>query len=623
MLMCNASQPAVGASLFDQETGMNFDPKWLDAAQQFQKTMMDSWTQALGAMGTAGKGGTAANPFGAFGMPAGAMPQMPDFTSMSPGFGKLTELLSVPGGPAAKIDPARALDIQKQYVQDVSQLWNQGMQAQPQTDRRFANEAWAGNPVSAFSAALYLVNAKTLMALAEAVEGDAKTRARVRFAVQQWIDASSPSNFLAFNAEAQRKAIDTKGESIAKGVQNLLHDMKQGHVSMTDESVFEVGKNVATTEGAVVFENDLFQLIEYKPLTAKVYERPFLLVPPCINKFYILDLQPENSFIRYAVEQGHHTFVVSWRNPNEELAQKTWDDYIEHAIIKAISVTREVTGAETINALGFCVGGTMLSTGLAVLAARGEKPVNSATLLTTLIDFTDTGILDVFIDEAFVKFREMQFAKGGLMPGGDLATTFSFLRANDLVWNYVVGNYLKGETPPPFDLLYWNSDSTNLPGHYYAWYLRNTYLENKLVKPGAATVCGEKIDLGKVDIPMYFYGSREDHIVPIGGSYASTQHFPGRKRFVMGASGHIAGVINPASKGKRSHWIGPANKFPADVNDWIDSAQEFKGSWWTDWSDWLGAQAGKQVAAPKSYGSRKYKVIEAAPGSYVKARAKA
>ncbi len=602
---------------------MNFDPKWLDAAQQFQKNMMDSWTQALGAMGTAGKGGAAGNPFGAFGMPAGALPQMPDFTSMSPGFGKLTELLSVPGGPAVKIDPARALDIQKQYLQDVAQVWNQGLQAKPLADRRFANEAWAGNPVSAFSAALYLVNAKTLMSLAEAVEGDAKTRARVRFAVQQWIDASSPSNFLAFNAEAQKKAIDTKGESIAKGVKNLLADMKQGHVSMTDESVFEVGRNVATTEGAVVFENDLFQLIEYKPLTAKVYERPFLLVPPCINKFYILDLQPENSFIRYAVEQGHHTFVVSWRNPNDELAQKTWDDYIEHAIIKAISVTREITGAETINALGFCVGGTMLSTGLAVLAARGEKPVNSATLLTTLVDFTDTGILDVFIDEAFVKFREMQFANGGLMPGGDLATTFSFLRANDLVWNYVVGNYLKGETPPPFDLLYWNSDSTNLPGHYYAWYLRNTYLENKLVKPGAATVCGEQVDLGKVDIPVYIYGSREDHIVPIGGSYASTQHFPGRKRFVMGASGHIAGVINPASKGKRSHWIGPANKFPANVNEWIDSAQEFKGSWWTDWSDWLGALAGKQVAAPKSYGSRKYKVIEAAPGSYVKAKAKA
>ena len=602
---------------------MNFDPKWLDAAQQFQKTMMDNWTQALGAMGTAGTTGAAANPFAAFAVPGAGVPQMPDLSALTPGFGKLTELLSVPGAPAVKIDPAKALEIQKQYIQDVSELWNQGLQTKPIADKRFANEAWASNPLSSFSAALYLVNAKTLMSLAEAVEGSAKTKARVRFAVQQWIDASAPSNFMAFNAEAQKKAIDTKGESVAKGVQNLLADMKQGHVSMTDESVFEVGRNVATTEGAVVFENDLFQLIEYKPLTAKVYERPFLLVPPCINKFYILDLQPENSFIRYAVEQGHHTFVVSWRNPNEELAQKTWDDYIEHAILKSISVTREITGAETINALGFCVGGTMLSTGLAVLAARGEKPVNSATLLTTLVDFTDTGILDVFIDENFVKFREMQFAKGGLMPGGDLATTFSFLRPNDLVWNYVVGNYLKGETPPPFDLLYWNSDSTNLPGHYYAWYLRNTYLENKLVKPGAATVCGEKVDLGKVDLPVYIYGSREDHIVPIGGAYASTQHFPGRKRFVMGASGHIAGVINPASKGKRSHWIGPANKFPADVNEWIDSAQEFKGSWWTDWSDWLGALAGKQVAAPKTYGSRKYKVIEAAPGSYVKAKAKA
>ncbi len=603
---------------------MNFDPKWMETAQQFQKTMMDSWTQAVSGAGGAGTGGQAANPFAAmtaFGMPLGQMPAMPSMAGMAPDFGQLTGVLSGAGGAPVKLDPAKAVDIQKQYVQDISNLWNQGVQAKPLVDRRFSAEAWAGNPVSAFSAALYLVNAKTLMALAEAVEGDAKARARVRFSVQQWIDASSPSNFLAFNAEAQKKAIDTKGESIAKGVQNLLHDMKQGHVSMTDESVFEVGKNVATTEGAVVFQNDLFQLIEYKPLTAKVFERPFLLVPPCINKFYILDLQPENSLIRYAVEQGHRTFVVSWRNPNDELAQKTWDDYIEHAILEAISVTQDVTKAESINALGFCVGGTMLATGLAVLAARGEQPVHSATFLTTLLDFTDTGILDVFIDENFVKFREMQFANGGLMPGRDLATTFSFLRPNDLVWNYVVGNYLKGESPPPFDLLYWNGDSTNLPGHYYAWYLRNTYLENRLVKPGSATVCGETIDLGQVDIPVYIYGSREDHIVPIGGAYASTQHLPGRKRFVMGASGHIAGVINPASKGKRSHWIGPANQFPADVNEWIASAQEFKGSWWTDWSDWLQSLAGKQVAAPKSYGSRKYKVIEAAPGSYVKAKA--
>jgi polyhydroxyalkanoate synthase len=391
---------------------------------------------------------------------------------------------------------------------------------------------------------------------------------------------------------------------------------------MTDESMFEVGKNVATTEGAVVFENELFQLIEYKPLTAKVYERPFLLVPPCINKFYILDLQPANSLIRYSVEQGHRTFVVSWRNPDESLAKATWDDYIENAVIQAIGVAQDITGAKTINALGFCVGGTMLSNALAVLAARGEEPVNSATFLTTLIDFTDTGILDLFIDENFVKYRETQFAEGGLMPGRDLATTFSFLRPNDLVWNYVVGNYLKGESPPPFDLLYWNSDATNLPGPYYAWYLRQTYLENNLVKPGTVTVCGEKIDFRQVKLPVYIYGSREDHIVPIAGSYASTQVFPGKKRFVMGASGHIAGVINPPAAGKRSHWIGAAGKFPPDANDWIASATEHKGSWWTDWSEWLKPLAGKQIAAPKTYGKGKqYPAIEPAPGRYVKAKA--
>jgi polyhydroxyalkanoate synthase len=439
--------------------------------------------------------------------------------------------------------------------------------------------------------------------------------------VEQWAAAAAPSNYLALNAEAQQKAIETKGESISKGIKNLLHDMQQGHVSMTDESLFEVGKNVATTEGKVVFENEFFQLLEYKPLTAKVYERPFLFIPPCINKFYILDLQPENSFIRYAVAQGHRTFVVSWRNPDESLRHTTWDNYVEDVAIQAIKVVQEIGGAKQINALGFCVGGTILSNALAVLAARGEKPVASATLLTTLIDFTDTGVLDVFIDEAFVKFREGQFAEGGLMKGKDMASTFSFLRPNDLVWNYVVGNYLKGETPPPFDLLYWNSDSTNLPGPMYAWYLRNTYLENNLIKPGKATVCGEKIDLRKVDMPIYIYGSREDHIVPIGGAYASTHVFPGKKRFVMGASGHIAGVINPPAANKRCYWTGSDTKFPKDLDQWIGSAKEHPGSWWTDWATWLKAHAGKQIAAPKTYGKGKYKAIEAAPGRYVKARA--
>ena len=572
----------------------NTDPEfWRQSLGHAQQSFADHWTTAMQSV-------------------LGALPEQ-----FRPGAGNATAAL-----PQIAFSPSKLQELQQQYLRDASELWNNtGAGNAALKDKRFSAESWTKNPVAAFSAASYLLNARTLMGLADAVEADEKTRARVRFAVEQWMAASAPSNFMAFNADAQQKAIDTQGESIARGLQNLLADIRQGHVSMTDEKQFEVGRNVATSEGAVVFENELFQLIEYKPLTAKVYERPFLLVPPCINKFYILDLQPENSFIRYAVEQGHRTFVVSWRNPDASLSTKTWDNYIEDAAIKAIHVTQEIAGAKTINALGFCVGGTILASALAVLAARGEKPVASATFLTTLLDFTDTGILDLFIDEAFVKYREAEMGKGGMMKGGDLASTFSFLRPNDLVWNYVVGNYLKGETPPPFDLLYWNSDSTNLPGPFYAWYLRNTYLENRLVKPGQATVCGEKVDFRKLDMPVYVYGSREDHIVPIGGAYASTRYLPGKKRFVMGASGHIAGVINHPSKNKRSHWIGPADKFPATVDAWIASAREHPGSWWPDWAAWLKSHAGKQIAAPKAYGHGKYKALEAAPGRYVKAKA--
>jgi polyhydroxyalkanoate synthase subunit PhaC len=569
---------------------MNSDSPWAESAQQFQQIFGQSWAQAL-----------------------------QSFQKLD--LGKQASATAMP--PAVQFSPAKLQALQQQYIKEAQELWTQGLQGAPQVkDKRFSGEGWSRNPVAAFSAAAYLLNARTLMGLADAVEADEKTKARIRFGVEQWMAAMAPSNFLAFNAEAQKKAIETKGESIAKGMQNLLHDLSQGHVSMTDESLFEVGRNVATTEGAVVYENELFQLLEYKPLTPKVYERPFLLVPPCINKFYILDLQPENSLIRYAVEQGHRTFVVSWRNPHEDLSHKTWDDYVEDGAIEAINVVQSITGAGQINALGFCVGGTILSNALAVLAARGEEPVASATFLTTLIDFTDTGILDVFIDEAFVKFREMQMGHGGLMKGQDLASTFSFLRPNDLVWNYVVGNYLKGETPPPFDLLYWNSDSTNLPGPFYAWYLRNFYLENNLVKPGKLTVCGEKMDLSNLKMPVYIYGSREDHIVPITAAYASTQVLPGKKRFVMGASGHIAGVINPPAKGKRSHWIRADGKLPATLDQWLEGATEHPGSWWTDWSGWLQPHAGKQIPAPKGYGKgTKFKALEPAPGSYVKQKA--
>ena len=569
---------------------MNSEPVWAQSAQALQQDLTQNWAKALQSFG-----GLA---MGANGSVAAGLPALPQIS----------------------FSPEKLQALQQAYVKEAADLWNQGLGANPAAkDKRFASQAWSANPVAAFCAAVYLLNARTLLGLAEAAETDPKTKARLRFAVEQWMAASAPSNFIALNAEAQQKAIETHGESIARGMQNLLKDIEQGHVSMTDESVFEVGKNVARTEGAVVFENDLFQLIEYKPLTAKVYERPFLVVPPCINKFYILDLQPDNSLVRYLVEQGHRTFVMSWRNPDESLEHKTWDDYVGDGPIKAIEVIQEITGAKQINALGFCVGGTILGTALAVLAARGEKPVAALTLLTAFLDFSNTGVLDVFIDDAFVKFREMQLGSGGLLKGQELASTFSFLRPNDLVWNYVVGNYLKGETPPPFDLLYWNSDSTNLPGPMFTWYLRNTYFENNLVKPGKCTVCGEKVDLRELDMPVYIYGSREDHIVPIAGAYASVPHLPGKKRFVMGASGHIAGVINPPAKHKRSYWTN--EKLPKTFDEWHKGAKEHPGSWWPDWASWLKPHAGKQIAAPKSYGKGNYKAIEPAPGRYVKAKA--
>ena len=574
---------------------MNNDAQqvWLQSTQNFQQTMTEAWAKTFESFQNMDIGGA--------GMPLLAPTVKP---------------------PQIAISPEKMSALQQEYVAEATELWNNSLQGKfTVTDRRFSDPAWAESPLASFTAGLYLLNARMLEKMVDAMDTDDKTRARIRFAVEQINAASAPSNFLVFNAEALKRIVDTQGQSLANGVQNLLKDIKQGHISMTDESLFEVGRNVATTEGAVVFENEFFQLIEYKPLTEKVFEKPFLIVPPSINKYYILDLQPDNSFVRYAVAQGHRTFLVSWRNPDASMAKVSWDDYIEKAVIKAIQVTQEATGAKTINALGFCVGGTMLGTALAVLAARGEKPVASATFLTSMLDFSDTGVLDVFIDEGFVKYRETEMGKGGLMKGGDLASTFAFLRPNDLVWNYVVGNYLKGETPPPFDLLYWNSDSTNLPGPFYAWYLRNTYLENNLTKPGKLTVCGESVDLTKVDMPVYIYGSREDHIVPINGAYATTQFLPGQKRFVMGASGHIAGVINPPSKNKRCYWVRDDAQLPAEHAQWMDGAVEHKGSWWTDWSNWLATQAGKEVAAPKTYGKGKHKAIEPAPGRYVKAKA--
>ncbi len=566
-------------------------------------------------------------------MTAAWMSQFADPTSWQSWF-KVPELDANPLSAILKdagagINPATLESIKAAYLQKAGALWQDFLNAKTPalSDRRFAAPEWQANPVAAFNAASYLLNAEFLTALADAVEAPHREHQKICFAVQQMVDAMSPANFLATNPEAQQKLIDTKGESLSKGLANMLADMQKGRISLSDESAFEVGRNVATTPGQVVFENELFQLIQYAPSTATVHAVPLLMVPPCINKFYILDLQPENSVVRYAVEQGNTVFLVSWRNPDQSLSHTTWDDYVEKGAIKAIEVARAISGQDKINAFGFCVGGTIISTALAVLAARGEQPAASLTLLTTLLDFDDTGVLEVFVDETQVALREQTLGGGGLMPGRDLATTFAALRPNDLVWNYVQSNYLKGNEPPPFDLLYWNSDSTNLPGPMFCWYLRNTYLENSLKEKGKLSVAGEQVDLGAIDAPAFIYGSKEDHIVPWSAAFASTGILNPKKakgnRFVLGASGHIAGVINPASKKKRSYWTNDASgkAKPATAEAWMAGATEHVGSWWPEWAAFLAQHGGKDVKARSKLGNAVYKAIEPAPGRYVKMRA--
>ncbi len=518
----------------------------------------------------------------------------------------------------AMIPSERLTEIQKEYFAELAHLTTNPESIELK-DRRFAGKAWHSS-WSKIIAATYLLNSKHLMELAKAVDTDDKAKQKILFTTEQMIDALSPSNFIATNPEVLENIISSQGQSIQNGIVNLLGDMKKGKVSQTDESAFEVGKNIATTEGQVVFRCELFEIIQYKPLTETVFERPYLMVPPCINKYYILDLQPDNSIVRYMVNQGHTVFLVSWKNPDTSMAEVSWDDYVGKGVIRAIDVVKEIGGSKQINILGFCVGGTLTASALAVLAARKDNSIASLTLFTTLLDFTNSGILDVFIDESMVKMRETSIGgadgKFGMMSGLDLGNTFSFLRPNDLVWNYVVEGYLKGNSPPPFDLLYWNGDSTNLPGAMYCWYLRHTYLQNDLVKPGKITLCGEKIDLSKISCPAYIYASHDDHIVPWKSAYESSHILKGENRFVLGASGHIAGVINPPSKNKRYYYEN--NKIEKTADEWLAGAKEIKGSWWPNYSKWLEQFGGKKIPARKTFGNAKYKKLEAAPGRYVK-----
>ena len=538
------------------------------------------------------------------------------FGDAAAAFSQLTSQL-----PALSIPPARLAELQKEYLERwQSLLQTAGSQAAPSLkDKRFAHASWQESTPFAWTAALYLLNAEFMRKLSDALEGDGRARERVRFAVQQWVDMLSPANFFATNPEAQRKLIDTRGESLKAGLQNLLSDIEKGHISQTDENAFEVGRNVATTPGSVVFQNELIQLIQYEPTTPTVGSRPLLMVPPSVNKFYIMDLQPDNSLVAHAIANGHTVFMLSWRNVGPEQGALTWDDYLQTGIFEAIRVVREITGAESINALGFCVGGTILATALAALARRGERPVASMTLMTTLLDFEEPGTLGVFVDEAAVALREQSLGKGGILKGQELATTFSFLRPNDLVWNYYVNNYLKGEQPPAFDLLYWNSDSTNLPGPMFCWFLRHMYLQNELRIPDRLVCAGEPIDLRRIDLPSFVFGAREDHIVPWVAAYGGARLLAGNVRFVLGASGHIAGAINPASRNKRSYWLGPPPQLEPDA--WLGQASEKPGSWWNEWTRWLGAYQGPLRPAPRAVGSPDHPPIEPAPGSYVKTKA--
>jgi len=516
--------------------------------------------------------------------------------------------------------------LQRPYLEKQAKLWaalaagRREMLAEPEPgDRRFAAKEWHDNPYYDYLKQSYLLAARYLEQLVEAAQLEPQAKERARFAARQWIDAMCPANFPATNPDALREALATRGESLTRGLANLLADAQKKRISQTDPSAFEVGRNVAVTPGEVVYENELIQLIQYKATTPEVALRPLVIVPPCINKYYILDLQPENSFAAHAVAAGNTVFMISWRNVEAAQGHLTWDDYLEQGVFRALRIGREIAGSDRVNALGFCVGGTLLGAALAVLAARKEELVSSATFLTTMLDFSDTGQIGVFVDEPSVAAREAAIGAGGVMPGTQLDFVFSILRANDLVWPYVVNNYLRGTRPAAFDILYWNSDGTNLPGPMFCYYLRNTYLENKLSAPGALVNCGVPVDLGAVTIPAFVFSTREDHIVPWRSAYRTLAHLGSEDRtFILGASGHIAGVVNPPAKKRRSHWVGAP--YPDDPDAWFSSSTEVPGSWWPAWSEWLGRHGGGKRRAPARQGNAKYRPIEPAPGRYVKHR---
>jgi polyhydroxyalkanoate synthase len=531
-------------------------------------------------------------------------------------------------------DPGRLVEAQLQLWRDQAELWQNTLQRMHGTateplvepdrgDRRFKDEAWSEDLLFDHIKQSYLLSARWLRSLVQDVPGlDPKDQEKVDFYTRQFISAVAPSNFILTNPTVLRKAKETGGQNLLDGLDHLLADLERGRgrlqISMADEKAFEVGRNVATSPGKVVYQNELMQLIQYAPSTAQAYQRPFLIVPPWINKFYILDLQPRNSLIKWCVDQGHTTFVISWVNPRADLAHKDFEDYMLDGPLAALDAIEQATGESEVNILGFCIGGILTASTLAYLAAKGDERIRSATFLASLFDFKEVGEVAVFIDEAQLAQMEKHIAEKGYLEGHHMADMFNMMRENDLIWSFVVNNYLLGREPPPFDLLYWNSDATRLPATMLLFYLRQVYQENLLMRPGGLSLAGVPIDLTKVKTPTYIVATKEDHIAPWRSCYPGTQVFAGPRRFVLGASGHIAGIVNPPAANKYAYWTNP--KLPKDPDAWLAGATQHPGSWWSDWGPWLARHAGRKVPA-RQPGDGRLEPIEDAPGSYVKVRA--
>ena len=532
-------------------------------------------------------------------------------------------------------DPNRLVQAQVELWQQYMKLWQataQRMMGQPaepvaepaRGDKRFNDPAWKDEVVFDYLKQSYLLTARWLQGTIKQVEGvDDKTAKKVDFYTRQFIDAVSPSNFALTNPQVVKATVESKGENLLKGLQNLLADLERGKgqlaIRQTDMDAFKVGVNIATTPGKVVYQNEIMQLIQYAPATEEVYEVPLLIVPPWINKFYILDLKPENSFIKWATEQGYTVFVISWVNPDEQLAKMVFEDYMKLGPLAALDAIAKATGQPKVSAIGYCIGGTLMAATLAYMAARNDDRIVACTFFTAQVDFSEPGELGVFIDEDQLASIEEMMSKKGYLEGSEMATTFNMLRANDLIWSFVVNNYLMGKDPFPFDLLYWNADATRMPAAMHSYYLRNMYQQNLLCQPGGIVLDNVPIDLRQVKIPVYIQAGKEDHIAPSRSVYKATQIYGGPARFMLAGSGHIAGVVNPPRNKKYQHWLNETDKNPPTLAEWQEGAKEFPGSWWHDWDKWLSARSGPKVPA-RVPGDGGLPAIEDAPGSYVKVR---